>query len=105
MPVYFKSASLAAALTRAQTGTQAHLKWVVPRVCMLPFNPWFQVNNLLQVYFVLGFVNLKLLYYWYPLHYGPGEANGNPLQYSCLENPMDRGAWWATDHGVAQSRS
>ena len=33
----------------------------------------------------------------------PGEGNGNPLQYSCLENPMDRGAWWATDHGVAKS--
>ena len=32
----------------------------------------------------------------------PGEGNGNPLQYSCLENPMDRGAWWATAHGVAR---
>ena len=32
----------------------------------------------------------------------PGEGNGNPLQYSCLENPMDRGAWWATVHGVAE---
>ena len=32
-----------------------------------------------------------------------GEGNGNPLQYSCLENPMDRGAWWATIHGVAES--
>ena len=31
----------------------------------------------------------------------PGEGNGNPLQYSCLENPMDRGAWWAAVHGVA----
>ena len=31
----------------------------------------------------------------------PGEANGNPLQYSCLGNPMDRRAWWATVHGVA----
>ena len=31
----------------------------------------------------------------------PGEGNGNPLQYSCLENPMDRGAWQATVHGVA----
>ena len=30
----------------------------------------------------------------------PGEGNGSPLQYSCLENPMDRGAWWATVHGV-----
>ena len=32
----------------------------------------------------------------------PGEGNGNPLQHSCLENPMDRGAWWATVHGVAK---
>ena len=30
----------------------------------------------------------------------PGEGNGNPLKYSCLENPMDGGAWWATVHGV-----
>ena len=35
----------------------------------------------------------------------PGEGNGNPLQYSCLENPMDGGAWWATVHGVADSRT
>ena len=33
----------------------------------------------------------------------PGEGNGNPLQYSCLENSMDRGAWRATVHGVAKS--
>ena len=33
----------------------------------------------------------------------PGEANGNPLQCSCLENPMDREAWWAIVHGVAKS--
>ena len=32
-----------------------------------------------------------------------GEGNGNPLQYSCLENPMDGGAWWATVHGFAKS--
>ena len=32
----------------------------------------------------------------------PGGGNGNPLQYSCLENYMDRGAWWATVHGVAE---
>ena len=35
----------------------------------------------------------------------PGEGHGNPLQYSCLENPMDREAWWATDHRVAKSRT
>ena len=34
----------------------------------------------------------------------PGEGNGYPLQYSCLENPMDRGAWWATVHGVEKSQ-
>ena len=32
----------------------------------------------------------------------PGEENSNPLQYSCLGNPMDRGAWWTTVHGVAK---
>ena len=35
----------------------------------------------------------------------PGEGNGNPLQYSCLENPIDRGAWGATVHGVTESQT
>ena len=35
----------------------------------------------------------------------PGGGHGNPLQYSCLEDPMDRGAWWATVHGVAKSQT
>ena len=35
----------------------------------------------------------------------PGEGNGNPLQDSCREKPMDRGAWWATVHGVAKSQT
>ena len=35
----------------------------------------------------------------------PGEGNGNPLQYSCLENPMDRGGWWAIFHRVAKSQT
>ena len=35
----------------------------------------------------------------------PGEGNGNPLQYSCLENPMDRRVWWATAHGVTKSQT
>ena len=34
----------------------------------------------------------------------PGVGNGNPLQYPCLENPMDRGSWWATVHAVAKSQ-
>ena len=36
---------------------------------------------------------------------GTGSRNGNPLQYSCLENPLDGGAWWAAVHGVAKSRT
>ena len=35
----------------------------------------------------------------------PGKGHGNPLQYSCLENPMDRGAWWATVHRVAKGQT
>ena len=48
-------------------------------------------NILMSIYCVLG----TLL----------GEDNGTPLQYSCLENPMDGGAWWAAVHGVAKSRT
>ena len=39
------------------------------------------------------------------LRESPEEGNGNPLQYSCLENPIDRGAWWAKVHGVAKSQA
>ena len=35
----------------------------------------------------------------------PGEGHGNPLQYSCLENPLDRGAWQATVHGIVKSQT
>ena len=38
------------------------------------------------------------------LRRSPGEGNGYPLQYSCLESPMDRGAWWATVYGVTKSQ-
>ena len=41
----------------------------------------------------------------WPLEWALGEGNGNPLQYSCLENSMDGGAWWATVHGVTKSRT
>ena len=46
-----------------------------------------------------GINNNKLLYTAVP----PGEGKGNPLQCSCLENPKDRGTWWATVHRVAQN--
>ena len=35
----------------------------------------------------------------------PGEGNGKPIQCSCLENPMDRGAWWAAVHGILKSQA
>ena len=42
---------------------------------------------------------------WLSMHACIGEGNGNPLLYSCLENPRDRGSWWAAVHGVAQSQT
>ena len=39
------------------------------------------------------------------LHFNYGEGNGTPLQYSCLENPMDRGTWWPAVHGVTKSQT
>ena len=41
--------------------------------------------------------------FYYSMNIFFGEGNGTPLQYSCLENPMNRGAWWAAVHGVANS--
>ena len=55
--------------------------------------------------------NQKHLKSWKKEHFlagasvSDGEGNGTPLQYSCLENPMDGGAWWAAVHGVAKSRT
>ena len=44
-------------------------------------------------------------HYYSPFIDGSGEGSGTPLQYSCLANPMDGGAWWAAVHGVARSRT
>ena len=44
-------------------------------------------------------------YLWITLVPAIEEGNGTPLQHSCLENPMDGGAWWAADHGVTKSRT
>ena len=43
--------------------------------------------------------------FWTSAHGETGEGDGTPLQYSCLENPMDGGAWWATVHGVVKSQT
>ena len=46
---------------------------------------------------------LEFLQEWVQVEILGGEGNGTPLQYSCLENPMDGGAWWAAVYGVTQS--
>ena len=56
------------------------------------------LNVELETKLVKYFNNEQLCAYY-------GEGNGTPLQYSCLENPMDRGAWWAAVHGVANSQT
>ena len=48
---------------------------------------------------------LSIRLYWIQLSRESGGGNGDPLQYSCLENPMDEGAWWAAVHGVAKNRT
>ena len=48
-------------------------------------------------------IKIMKLYHLLQLVIITGEGNGTPLQYSCLENPMDRGAWWAAVHGLAKS--
>ena len=54
---------------------------------------------------ITGHPHTKKLNKIQPIHQPYGERNGNPLQYSCLENPMDRGAWRATVHGVRKSQT
>ena len=46
-----------------------------------------------------------LFQFWFPQGICHGKGNGTPLQYSCLENPMGGGAWWAAVHGIAKSRT
>ena len=59
--------------------------------------------NLLQSKDVIRFLVSAVVISYY--HASKGEGNGTPLQYSCLENPMDRGGWQAAVHGVVKSRT
>ena len=66
--------------------------------------PWTEEPDRLQSVGSLRVGTAELLHFHFPLSC-IGEGNGNQLQYSCLENPRDRGAWWAAVYGVAQSRT
>ena len=66
--------------------------------------PWMEEPRGLQSMRSLGVGMTERLHFDFSLSFS-GEGNGNPLQYSCLENPRDRGAWWAAVYGVAQSRT
>ena len=59
----------------------------------------FHISNFLQMQNNHKIVNAE----FFSLTISHGEGDGTPLQYSCLENPMDGGAWWAIVHGVAKS--
>ena len=67
----------------------------------IPPNVWLSAYSRNQ--FVTGSLGHMLI--WCSIDSGLREGNGTPLQCSCLENPMDRGAWWAAVHGVAKSRT
>ena len=53
----------------------------------------------------MNWLTIFFSFYALILFFNPSKGNGNPLQYSCLENTMDGGAWWAAVHGVAKSQT
>ena len=99
---------------------------VSPLVLVLLSEATEKINNRLHIYYIFTtYINLLYIYYIcvgfsggsvvkdLPASAGdaglipgsgrlPGEGNGNPLQYSCLGNPMERGAWWVTVHRVSK---
>ena len=78
---------------------------VFPLVIQAPFPVWLMVLSILLHQHWVHIQQQFLLHIYHILPSQDGEWNGNPLQYSCLENPMDTGAWWATVRGVAKSRT
>ena len=71
-------------------------------MCLLKWMPQQSTLNVRDTGIKSKRWTFRHLYY---AELGPGEGSGTPLQYSCLENPMDRGAWRAAVHGVAQSQT
>ena len=83
----------------SEHGCSAEAQLWLWRIKAIPGHLYFFKNSKIILIYILftGF------YRW--LQAFLGEGNGTPLQYSCLENPMDGGAWWAAVHGVAKSRT
>ena len=81
-------------LEKAMATHSSTLAWKIPWRSLVGYSPWGRresdTTEWLHFHFSLSCI---------------GEGNGNPLQCSCLENPRDRGAWWAAIYGVAQSRT
>ena len=78
---------------------------MVPHCSTLAWKiPWMEETGRLQSMGLLESDTTERLHFHFSLSC-IGEGNGNPLQCSCLENPRDRGAWWAAIYGVAQSRT
>ena len=75
-----------------------------PTPVLLPGKSWTEEPGRLQSMGSLELDTTERLHFHFPLSC-IGEGNGNPLQCSCLENPRDRGAWWAAVYGVVQSRT
>ena len=65
----------------------------------------FKMREWTHYYVILSLFKSLTFKIWGTRRSHFGEGNGNPLQYSCLENPIDGGAWWAAVHGVARSRT
>ena len=93
-----------------QTSLLIHLDGVtfcvLPPPASLSISPYLPpIHTSLHFFEQDKFILILGLLYLHFLCLKFGEGNGTPLQHSCLENPMDRGAWWAAVHGVAKSRT
>ena len=76
----------------------------------IPISPYLQQHLLFPSFLITAILEgakqyLIMVLIYICLMTNDGEGNGNPLQYSCQENPMDRGAWWAAVHEVTKSRT
>ena len=69
------------------------------------FHKFFKCILYRHIYFLTFFFFFKKNQIWSYLKAQLGEGDSSPLQYSCLENPVDGGAWWAAVHGVAEGRT